>query len=278
MSIRIVTDSTCDLPPDLVRAHRITVIPTYIHTPVGNFRDGVELSRQDFYARLPGFHPAATTAAPGPEVFQAVYEQLAAEGVSEVLSIHVSSQLSAICEIASRAAAATGLIPVTVFDSRQLSLGTGFQVLAAAQFASEGLSMKEILSRLEDQIRRTHVFAALDTLEFLRRSGRMNLALSFIGTLLKIKPFLKMYAGEATAERIRTRAGAMRRLVELVHEAAPLEKIALLHSNALERAKAVLEEVKDMLPGGDILVAEITPVIGTHLGPGVIGFACITRK
>jgi DegV family protein with EDD domain len=150
--------------------------------------------------------------------------------------------------------------------------------LAAAQAAEEGRSMPEILALLEDQIKRTHVFAALDTLEFLRRSGRMNFAISFIGTLLKIKPFLKMYDGQAIAERIRTRAAAMKRLVQLVHEVAPLEKIALLHSNAADRAKAVLQEVKSLLPEGNILLAEITPVLGAHIGPGVVGFACITHK
>lgn len=278
MSIRIVTDSTCDLPQELIQKHNITVIPMYINTPEGEYRDGIDLSREEFYARLPGFHPAATTAAPSPEVFRKIYEELAGDGASEVLSIHISSKLSAIYENAARGAAETTALPVTAFDSRQLSLGTGFQVLAAAQAAEEGRSMPEILAMLEDQIKRTHVFAALDTLEFLRRSGRMNFAISFIGTLLKIKPFLKMYDGEATAERIRTRAGAMKRLVELVHEAAPLERIALLHSNAADRAKAVLQEVKSLLPDGNILLADITPVLGAHLGPGVVGFACITRN
>lgn len=278
MSIRIVADSTCDLPLDLVQKHRVTIIPMFINTASGEFRDGIELSRQEFYERLPEFRPAPTTAAPGPDVFRQTYEQLATEGATEILSIHISARLSAVVNIASQAAKETTAVPVTAFDSRQLSLGTGFQVLAAVRAAEEGCSMSEILALLEDQITRTHVFAALDTLEFLRRSGRMNFAVSFIGTLLKIKPFLKMYAGNPTAERVRTREGAMKRLVELLGEAAPLEKVALLHSRAAERAQALLRRVKDFLPEGNILIEEINPVLGAHIGPGVVGFACITKK
>jgi DegV family protein with EDD domain len=242
------------------------------------FRDGIDLSRTDFYTRLPGFHPAATTAAPGPDVFRKVYEQLSAEGATEILSIHISTKLSSVFEIASRAAREMTLVPVTAFDSRQLSLGTGFQVLTAAEAAEAGRSMSEILSMLEGQISRTHVFAALDTLEFLHRSGRMNFAVSFLGTLLQIKPFLTMYDGNPTAERIRTRSAAMQRLVERLKKAAPFEKVALLHSQAAGKAEALLQQVKDLLPPGRVMVEEITPVLGAHIGPGVVGFACISKK
>jgi len=278
MSIRIVTDSTCDLPKDLIEKHKITLIPMYIHTGAETFRDGIDLTRQEFYERLPGFNPAPTTAAPSPDVFCSTYEQLAAEGATEILSIHISNKLSAVMDIASQAARETTAVRVTVFDSRQLSLGTGFQVLTAAQAAAEGRSMSEILALLEDQIKRTHVFAALDTLEFLKRSGRMSHAVSFIGTLLKIKPFLKMYDGNPIAERVRTTERAMKRLVELLREAAPLEKVALLHSRAMERAQELLQRVKDILPEESILVEEINPALGAHLGPGVVGFACISKK
>jgi len=278
MTIRIVTDSSCDLPQDIIHEHRITVIPLFINVGDISYLDGVNLSHQEFYERLPGFRPAAKTAAPGPDVFRKVFEQLAFEGATEILSIHVSTKLSAIVDIARTAAKETTHLPVTVFDSRQLSLGTGFQVLAAAQAATEGRSLNEILSMLEEQIRRTHVFAALDTLEYLKRSGRMNFAISALGTLLEIKPFMKMYNGEPTAERVRTRKGAIKRLVELLEEYGPYEKVALLHSHALQRAEALLQEVRSLLPVGEIWVEEITPVLGTHIGPGVIGFACISKE
>jgi DegV family protein with EDD domain len=278
MTIRIITDSSCDLPQEIIQEQRITVIPLFINVGDQSYLDGVDLSHQEFYERLPGFRPAAKTAAPGPEVFRKVFEQLASEGATEILSIHVSTKLSAIVDIARTAAKETTRLPVTVFDSRQLSMGTGFQVLAAAQAAAEGRSLNEILSMLEEQIRRTHVFAALDTLEYLKRSGRMNFAISALGTLLQIKPFMKMYNGEPTAERVRTRKAAMKRLVELLKEYGPYEKVALLHSQAALRAKAMLQEVRSLLPAEDIWVEEITPVLGAHIGPGVIGFACISKE
>jgi DegV family protein with EDD domain len=278
MALRIVTDSTCDLPRELIERHRITVIPMYVHIGDQSLRDGVELGRQEFYERLPESKPAPTTAAPGPEVFRQVYEQLAAEDATEILSIHLSVKLSAVYTIAARAAAETYAVPVTAFDSRQLSLGTGFQALAAAQAAEAGRSMSEILSMLEDLIPRIRVFAALDTLEFLRRSGRMNSVLSFLGTLLHVKPLMKMHDGNATAERVRTRDRAVQRLIELLQEAGALEKVALLHSAAADRAQALLQRVRPILPAGDILVEEINPTLGAHVGPGVIGFATVSRN
>ena len=278
MTIRILTDSSCDLPQEIFQEHRITVIPLFINVGDISYLDGVDLSHQEFYERLPGFKPAPKTAAPGPEVFRKVFEQLASEGATEILSIHISTKLSAIVDIARTAAKETTRLPVTVFDSRQLSLGTGFQVLAAAQAATEGRSLSEILSMLEEQICRTHVFAALDTMEYLKRSGRMNFAISALGTILQIKPLMKMYNGEPTAERVRTRKGAIKRLVELLEEYGPYEKVALLHSHALQRAEALLQEVRYLLPAGDIWVEEITPVLGAHIGPGVLGFACISKE
>ncbi len=278
MTLRIVTDSTCDLPRELIEKYHITVIPMFIHVGERTFRDGVDLSRQEFYRRLPEFQPVATTAAPGPEVFRQVYEQLVAEGATEILSVHISANLSATCTIAARAAAETKVIPVTAFDSRQLSLGAGFQVLAAAQAAEAGCSMSEILSMLENLVPRIRVFAALDALEFLHRSGRMNFAISFLGTLLQIKPIMKMVDGNPTAERVRTRQRAGKRLIELLQEAGPLEKVALLHSNAADRAQALLQQVKSILPAGNILVEAINPTLGAHIGPGVIGFAVISKK
>jgi DegV family protein with EDD domain len=277
MGIQIVTDSTCDLPSELIQKHHITVIPMYINVGEQEYRDGIDMTRQEFYERLPDFKPAATTAIPSPEIFRQTYEKLAAEGATEILSIHISTKLSSVVGIATQAIRETASVPVTVFDSRQLSLGTGFQVLTAAQAAEEGRSMSEILFMLESQIARTHVFAALDTLVFLRRSGRMNFAVAFLGGLLQIKPFLKMYDGNPTAERIRTRNGAVKRLIELLENSAPLEKVALLHSHAEERARALLQQVKHMLPAGEILVEEINPVLGTHIGPGVVGFVVISK-
>jgi DegV family protein with EDD domain len=278
MTIKIVTDSTCDLPEATVAEYGITVVPLYINFGDQSYLDGVELSRQEFYKRLPDCDPLPTTAAPGPEVFRQTYERLADEGASEVLSIHISISLSATVDVARLGAKETGAAPVTVLDSRQLSLGTGFLVLTAAKAAAEGRSMDEIISLLEEQVSRTHVFAALDTLEFLRRSGRMNWAMASLGTVLQIKPLLKMYDGNPTAERVRTRNRATKRLINLLSDLVPLEKVALVHTHAPDRAEALRQQVQHLLPEGEIPSVDITPVIGAHIGPGAAGFACVAAR
>jgi len=278
MTIRIVVDSTCDLPTEVIREQSIAVIPILVHIGSQEYRDGIDLSREQFYKQLHGLRHLPATAAPGYQAFRQTYERLAAEGATEILSIHISHKLSAVLDIARWAAQETSTIPVTVFDSCQLSLGTGFQVQSAAQAVKDGRTMNAILDMLNAQIARTHVFAALDTLEYMRRGGRMNGAVTALGDLLQIKPILKMYRGDPTAERVRTRAQAVKRLKELLAECAPFERVALVHTDAKARAQALLEEVRGVLPGGEIWIQEINPVLGAHIGPGVIGFACISSR
>jgi len=278
MTIRIVTDSTCDLPPEVVREHRITIAPILIHVGTQDLRDGIDFTREEFYAQLPSLKPPPTTATPGQDFFRRMYEQLAAEGATEVLSIHISHRLSATVDIARQAAKETKAVAVTVFDSRQLSLGTGFAVHSAAQAVENGKPLAAVLSLLEAQVMRTHVFAALDTLEYLRRSGRMNGAISALGEVLQIKPVLKMFNGEPTSERVRTRRHAIKRLKELLAERAPYERVAVLHSGVEERARSLLEEVHSDLPTGEVWLQEINPVLGAHIGPGVLGFACVSAE
>jgi DegV family protein with EDD domain len=238
----------------------------------------VDITRPEFYRQLSGFQHSPKTAAPGPAVFREYYERLAAEGADEILSIHISEKLSTTIESARQAAADTKAARVMAFDSRQLSLGTGFQAVAAAQAAQQGRTLPEILDLLDGQIRRTHVFAALDTLEFMRRGGRMNGAITALGNLLQVKPILKMYEGQPTAERVRTRRGAIKRLRDLVAANAPYEKAAVLHAGAAGRAREFLQHIQDLLPGGEIWVEEINPVLGAHIGPGVVGFAGIAQS
>jgi DegV family protein with EDD domain len=138
--------------------------------------------------------------------------------------------------------------------------------------------MPNILALLEDQIARAHTAAALDTLEFLRRSGRMSGVVARIGKLLQIKPILRMYEGHPTVERVRTRRGALNRLVEILEAQAPLERIAFLHANVPDRVEDFRQRVKHLLPAGEIPVEIITPVIGAHIGPGVVGFSCLSAK
>ena len=279
MSIRIVTDSTCDLPQEIVDTYGITVVPLYINFGDQGYLDGVEISRQEFYQRLPDSDPLPTTATPGVDAFRQTYERLADEGASEILSIHISISLSATVDVARTAAKQTQKVPVTVFDSQQLSLGTGFLVLSAAKAAAQGVPVEQIIAMLEEQTSRTYVIATLDTLEFLKRSGRMNAVVASLGSMLQIKPLLIMHAGEPTGERVRTRERAMKRVIQFVSELGPLEQLALVHTNASQEAQDLYHKAKHLFPNQEEpLSVDVTPVLGTNIGPGVVGFACITAK
>jgi DegV family protein with EDD domain len=276
MSVRIVTDSTCDLPPEIIDRYHIWVVPLYINVGKQGFLDGIDITREDFYARLPYFPVHPTTAAPSPDKFRALYNALADEGASEVLSIHISASMSAILDVANLAARNTKSAPVTVLDSGQLSLGTGFLVETAAILAAQGYSISQMLPVLNVQIKRTHVFAALDTMEFLKRSGRVNGIIARLGSLLRIKPIMKMFDGTPSAERVRTTSHATRRLVQLLAQVTPFERLAFVHTHALERVEELRRHAASLLPPGDILSVDITPVIGAHIGPGAAGFAVIS--
>lgn len=169
-------------------------------------------------------------------------------------------------------------IPVTVLDSSQLSLGMGFIVEKAAQLAELGHKVEDILAHLADMMKRTYVFASLKTLEYLRRSGRMNFALARFGEFLQIKPLLHMNQGNPIAHRVRTQGKATARLMEWLNEYAPLEKLAIVHAGVQNEAEEMLERARHLLPHGEIPIVQITPVLGAHLGVGALGFACISKE
>jgi DegV family protein with EDD domain len=278
MSIRVATDSTCDLPAELIDRYGIGVVPLYINIGDQGYLDGVEITRAEFYNNLPTYPVQPTTAAPPPEKYLAMYESLAQQGATEILSIHISKALSSVIDIARLAAQEIKSVPVTVFDSRQLSLGTGFLVETAARLAQAGRSLKEILAAMNDQIGRSYVFAALDTLKFLRRSGRLNGIASGLGSLLQLKPIMKMHNGKPDAERVRTHKRAMQRVIDLLHEKGSLERVAIVHTHAPARVEELRQLAAHLLPAGEILSMDITPVIGAHIGPGAAGFAVIKEK
>lgn len=278
MNICLVTDSTCDLPEQIVSQHAITVIPLAINVGEQSFLDGVDLPRREFYAQLPKFNPHPTTAAPGPEVFKQAYERLAGEGAQAILSIHISETLSATVNSARIAAQQFTRIPVTVLDSSQLSLGVGFIVERAGQLAELGKDLQEIIASLKNLMQRTYVFASLKTLEYLRRSGRMNFALAHFGELLQLKPLLHMNQGKATAHRTRTQKRATARLLEWLAKYAPFEKLAVVHAGVQEEAEALYQQARSYFPPGDLIITQITPVLGAHLGVGALGFAAISKE
>lgn len=279
MSIRIVTDSNCDLPADIIEEYGIVVIPMYINIGSESYLDGVDMSREEFYEGLPDFDAHPMTSVPGPGVFVETFDTLASEGASEILCIHIASSLSAMTNSARLAAEQWDEVPVTVFDSGNLTLGTGLQVVAAAKAAAEGRSMAEIVTMLKDQSARTYCFAALDTVEFLRRSGRLTRVQWGLASVLLIKPVLKMNHGEFDMERVRTRKAALERVVELLEGVGTLEQLALVHTHAPEEAEALARQASHLIPeGAHHLSVEVTPVIGTHIGPGVVGFIAVQAR
>jgi DegV family protein with EDD domain len=279
MSIRIVTDSNCDLPSELIAEHGITVIPFYINVGARSFQDGIEMSHAEFYEGLPTFESQPTTSVPGPGTIVKAYEALAKEGASAILSIHIGAGLSAMVNAARLAAEEFDAVPVIVIDSGNLTLGTGFQVVKAARAAAAGHSIEEIVELVNDQALRTHCFAALDTLEYLRRSGRLSGFQSTLGSILQIKPILKMNAGNVEMERVRSRKGAIERVKSLVRELGPLENLYVVHTHALDRARLLQQEADELFPAQDAtFFAEVTPVIGAHIGPGAVGFVAIEAR
>ncbi len=276
MRIRVVTDSTCDLPAETVERLGIHVIPLYIHMGGQSYLDGVDISREAFYQQLPGLVTQPTTAAPGSERFAQVYDSLAEQGAEQILSIHIAQSLSATLNFARTGAEQARIADVTVLDSGQLSLGVGYIVQEAAERAAQGHTMEQILHAVGEVAKRTFVFAALDTLEFLKRSGRMSWAIAVLGEVLRIRPILRMNDGVSEVERVRTESRALARVAEILRERLPVERLALVHTNAHERAEALRHLVADLLPPGELPTVNITPVIGAHIGPNAVGFACVS--
>jgi DegV family protein with EDD domain len=276
MKLGIVTDSTSDIPQYLIEQHELEVIPTILILDGKEYEDGKEISRDDFYKRLPALQSPPTTAAPSIGDFSTRYDALLTRGCEHILSIHPAGQLTSIVNVA-RQAAADFAGRVTVIDSRSLSLGLGFQVIAAAEAAESGL--RSALEAVESTRRRLQVFAALDTMEYLRRSGRVPPAVAMLGGLLSIKPLIELRDGEVKAiGAVRTTHQANERMFNLLLEGGKMERLAILHTNAEARAKELLNVLMQKASGSaprDILMVNVTAVIGTHLGPNGLGFAAV---
>lgn len=278
MSIRVLTDSTCDLPTSIVDELGISVLALYINIGDKGYLDGVDMTRQAFYQGLSSFPMHPTTGTPGIERFQQAFQQLVDDGATEIISIHISESLSATVNVARQAASEFSAVPVHVIDSQQLSMGTGFQVEAAARLARQGVSSAEILSRLDDIAGRSFVAARLSTLEFLRRSGRMNRFMAGLGSLLQIKPILTMHQGTPGSERVRTASKAEELLIRMLEARAPIERFALLHTHNPDGAQALKKKLEGFIPAGEEIAVDITPVIGAHIGPGAVGYAIISAS
>ena len=280
MSIGIVTDSTCDIPQFLVEEHQLEVVPCILVMDGKEYVDGKDITREEFYKQLSALHASQqpTTAAPSIGDFSSRYESLLSRGCDHVLSIHAAEALTSILNIARQAA---GDFPdrVTCVDSTSLSLGLGFQVLAAAEAAEMGV--KASLTAIDSTRKRLHVAAALDTMEYLKRSGRVPAAVAMLGSLLNIKPLIELTNAEVKAVgAVRTTRQADERMAKFLLGGGSLEKLAILHTGAESRARGFLNELMQRASQSvprDILMVNVTTVIGTHVGPNGLGFAAVRK-
>jgi DegV family protein with EDD domain len=279
--VAVVSDSTADLLPDVAAARGIQVVALSVSFGDQSFRAGVDLTTEAFWSRMTAPDaPFPTTAAPAPGAFQEAYERAFAAGAASIVSVHLSEHLSATVSAARVAAAALPDREIHIVDARSASMGVGLLALLAADLAAGGASGPEIAGILETRKGDVDLYVALDTLEYLRKGGRISGAQATIGTILSIKPIITVRDGKVeTADRVRTRGKARERVLELL-TAKPVERVAILYTPPADAA-AFRDELLARMPGGiDPALVSVQPVgasVGPHIGPGCIGAVILAK-
>ena len=276
--VKFVTDSTCDLWPDIVKQHEITVVPCFVNYGGNSYADnGIELVREEFYDNLPSIIPHPTTAAPPPGLSEQMINE-AFQDADHLIIISVSSKLSAVYNSLRLGIGDLPQDQVTLVDSEQASMGLGWQVLIGAQVAEETGDVLQVVDAMRRVRANQQVYAAAASLEYLRRSGRVSSVIASLGSLLQIKPFIKVINGEVeSVTRVRTFKNAMDKLVELIQAEAPLDKLAVLHANNPNGAEEIRARLGDIAPT-DTVILSVSPTIGAHIGPGSLGAATVSKK
>lgn len=280
MSVAIVTDSTAYLPASVVDAHGIHVVPLHVIIAGTEYSEGVDVSTTEVASALRAFRPVSTSR-PSPQAFLDVYEKAAADGASAVVSVHISSDMSSTVESA-HLAARHSPVPVTVVDSRSLGMAMGFGVVSAAELAAEGSSAQEVADRALWRCAESTVVFYVDTLEHLRRGGRIGLASAFLGSALAIKPILGLSDGHIRGvEKVRTSGRALARLEELALAAGDAPHgvdVAVQHLDSQTRAEDLAARLRERMEGAhEILTVELGAVVGAHVGPGTLAVAVSPR-
>jgi DegV family protein with EDD domain len=272
MAVRVVTDSACDLPDELAAELEVEIVPLSIRFGDTEYVDRQDLTPAAFYAKLASSSVLPETAAPSPGAFEVAFRKVLDEGADGIVCVNISSSLSATMQSARNAVTALGdAADVRVIDSRSVSWGLGSQVIAAARAAAEGAGLQEVTALVEDMVPRTRVFCALDTLDNLKKGGRIGGAQALLGTLLSIKPVIDVSTGEVQeAGKPRTRTKALRFLAEKVARQSAVENLAVMHGGAPD-VEQFLELLAPVCPRERIHVGEIGATIGTHAGPRVMG-------
>jgi DegV family protein with EDD domain len=277
LAVRIVTDSTADLPLKFAHDLGVSVVPLSVIFGDEVFREGVDIGHDLFYEKLVHERDLPTTSAPSVGDFLEVYEPLLKE-TNEIVSIHLSSKLSATYNNACQAAniLADRGARIEVIDSQAISLGLTFVTLAAARVAREGGDIEQIRAAVERTVRNIRIYVMVDTLEYLRRGGRIGRARAFLGTMLRVKPLLSLRDGEVhPEERVRTKVRAMERLFQIATSYPKVREVAIGYSTNPQDAHDFELRLAAVMPQVNILVTRVGPVIGTHVGPGALAFGLL---
>ena len=281
MNVRIVTDSTAYLPDDLVRAHAIEVVPLHVIVGGRDHVEGRDITSAEVAQALHDY-TIVTTSRPTPQAFAETYARLAGDGATEIVSIHLSGQMSGTVE-AARVAAAEAGVPVEVIDSQTIGMAMGYAVVAAAEAAARGGSAQEVKAVVDARLGPSGVLFYVHTLEHLRRGGRIGAASALLGSALAIKPILAVRGGRIVPiEKVRTSAKAIARIeamvVEHVTKGGVAVDLAVHHLDAAERADAISDELRTLLPQArQVRVVELGAVVGAHVGPGTVAIAVSPR-
>lgn len=281
MNVRIVTDSTADIPPEQASAAGITVVPLTVFFGDKAYLDGVELDNANFYRKLQASKELPRTSQPSPAAFQEAYLHLIEEGADAILSVHLSSKLSGTYQ---SACTARDTLPddaqkktIDIVDSKSISIGMSHAILSAAEEAKSGLALSEIKAHLLDELSRSRILAVLDTLEYVRRGGRIGGARALLGNMLSFKPIVTLQDGEVVpVEQPRTRSKAYVRIAQLVAEMGKLEYVSIAESTQ-ETGEQLAEALKATYHG-PIERYKLGAVLGTHTGPGTAAVATVTAK
>lgn len=272
--IAIMTDSTSDIPREILEQYDIKVVPLRIIYSDGEYRDQVDITSKEIYERLPEEVPSTSLPAPG-DVLQ-LFEQIKQEGFTHVLAIHLSSGLSGTGQLIANLAEQVEDLAVKVVDSKSISLGLGCTVIEAAHRLRENVSFEALCTHVQETLGRVRVYFVLETLEYLKKGGRIGKVAGTLGQVLNLKPIITVNEEGiyTTYAKVRGRKQSLERLVKVAkeHLAKPMHKIAVCHGAALAEAQAFLERIKTAGASGDILVGQVSPVIGVHTGPGTLGF------
>jgi DegV family protein with EDD domain len=271
MTVKIVTDSVADLPPKVARELEITVIPLVLRFGAESYRDGIDLTPDQFYQKLQTSQAFPATSVPPPEAYVEAYDRLAEE-TGEILVLTVSARLSATHEVAVQAIGEMKRkCRVEVLDSETATMAEGFIAIRAAEAAREGAELEEVMAAVHKNIPRANFLAAFDTLEYLRRGGRIGKAAAFLGSVLKVNPLITLKDGLVEpAGRTRSRARAIDRLYDFAAQYATIEEMAVCDTACPEDAGVLVERLGAIFPRERIYRSKMTPVIGAHTGPGLL--------